>query len=48
MKLNINEVHFVAEMIKGSTVKVSEARGVLDMLDKFEAEFVKLQKQDSK
>tara|TARA_B110000858_G_scaffold111172_1_gene127237 strand:- start:1580 stop:1726 length:147 start_codon:yes stop_codon:yes gene_type:complete len=48
MKLNINEVHFVVEMINSATVKVSEARDVLNIVDKFDAEFVRLQKQDVK
>lgn len=44
MKLSINEVHFVVSMINDSSVKVSEARQVLALVDKFDTEFSRLQK----
>lgn len=48
MKLEINEVYFLNEVVKTASIKASDARTVSDLMNKLEKEFLRLQKLEEK
>jgi hypothetical protein len=44
MKLEINEVYFINEAVKATSIKASDAKTVASLMDKLEKEFARLQK----
>ena len=48
MKLEINEVYFISEVIKGASIKAADAPTVADLMAKLEKEFIRLQKLEEK
>lgn len=44
MKLEINEVYFLNEAVKATSIKASDAKTVASLIEKLEKEFVRLQK----
>ena len=48
MKLEINEVYFLNEVVKAASIKAADARTVSNLMDKLEKEFLRLQKLEEK
>lgn len=48
MKLEINEVYFLNEVVKTANIKAADAPTVADLMTKLEKEFVRLQKLEEK
>ena len=48
MKLDISEVHFLAEVTKQANIKASDARTIVSLMGKLEKEFERLQKLQQK
>ena len=48
MKLQINEVYFLNEVVKAANIKAADAPTVADLMAKLEKEFIRLQKREEK
>tara|TARA_R100001460_G_scaffold44223_2_gene80943 strand:- start:2091 stop:2243 length:153 start_codon:yes stop_codon:yes gene_type:complete len=48
MKLEINEVYFLNEVVKAANIKAADAPTICDLMIKLEKEFLRLQKLEEK
>ena len=48
MKLEINEVYFLSEVVKTANIKAGDAPVVAELMSKLDKEFVRLQKIEEK
>ena len=48
MKLDITEVYLVKQSVENQTIKATDAKTVLSLIEKLDKEFVRLQKLEEK
>lgn len=48
MKLDITEVYLVKQSVENQTIKATDAKTVLSLIEKLDKEFVRLQKLEQK
>tara|TARA_R100000406_G_scaffold70536_1_gene50840 strand:+ start:189 stop:347 length:159 start_codon:yes stop_codon:yes gene_type:complete len=47
MRVDLTEIHFIKQACENQTIKVSDARVVVKLMDKLDKEFERLQKKES-